>query len=403
MSGAELQPLVPAPAADSGPADMTRVVETVALAGLDELRLLWQALVRQTAGASFFQTLDWLEVYWRHFGEGQRLRVLTVYAAGKPVGILPLVVRREWNRLGAMRVLTFPLHDWGTFYGPIGPNPTATLLAGLGHVARSRRDWDLVDLRWIHPQRDAGRTPTALAAAGLPAVERPLATSAQVELAGTWDAYWATRTSRWRNNVRRNEKRLAAAGRVTHLRYRPLGTAHADDDPRWELFDACLEIAAASWQAQRRDGTTLSHAQIRDFVRDAHLAAARAGALDLNLLLVDETPLAFNYAYHFQGQIDGLRTGFRPGAGEGAGSVLQARMIRDSFARGDRDYNLGADYLRCKRYWQTRHSVSLRYTHFPRGSPRAQLLRARRAVGDWLSAKATSRAEPSLPSHCASE
>jgi CelD/BcsL family acetyltransferase involved in cellulose biosynthesis len=46
------------------------------LDGLAEYRSAWSDLLDQTPGASFFQSLDWLEVYWRHFGAGQKLRVL---------------------------------------------------------------------------------------------------------------------------------------------------------------------------------------------------------------------------------------------------------------------------------------------------------------------------------------
>ena len=34
--------------------------------------------------------------------------------------------------------------------------------------------------------------------------------------------------------------------------------------------------------------------------------------IDLNLLLIDERPVAFNYAYHFRGYVFGLRTGYDP-------------------------------------------------------------------------------------------
>ena len=57
---------------------------------LDQLagrRLLWNALLPQTRGATFFHSLDWLEVYWQHFGAGQRLRTLVVSADGRPLGI----------------------------------------------------------------------------------------------------------------------------------------------------------------------------------------------------------------------------------------------------------------------------------------------------------------------------
>ena len=39
-------------------------------------RLLWNSLLPQTRNATFFQSFDWLEIYWKHFGPSQRLRLL---------------------------------------------------------------------------------------------------------------------------------------------------------------------------------------------------------------------------------------------------------------------------------------------------------------------------------------
>ena len=63
---------------------MAQVVEINDPAELAGYRLLWTKLYSETAGASFFQSLDWLETYWRYHGDRQRLRVLVVYAAGEP-------------------------------------------------------------------------------------------------------------------------------------------------------------------------------------------------------------------------------------------------------------------------------------------------------------------------------
>ena len=110
-----------------------------------------------------------------------------------------------------------------------------------------------------------------------------------------------------------------------------------------------------------------------------------AGALDLNLLSIDGCTIAFNYAYDFGGNVFGLRTGYDAMlAPEGAGTVLQARMIEDCFARGDHTYDLGPGYLDCKRHWQTSTRWSFRYTHFAGRAPLAQLARIKRGVGRWL-------------------
>jgi CelD/BcsL family acetyltransferase involved in cellulose biosynthesis len=346
----------------------------------------WNELLAQTPGASFFHSAEWLICYWRHFGNGQRLRLLVISNDdGQIVGILPLVVRSSRRQFAGIRVLTYPLDDWGSFFGPIGPDAAHILARGLEHIRRTPRDWQIIELPWVDALgRDAGCTEQALGSAGLEAACEAWHTSALIHLDrfDGWEDYWASRESRWRNNVRRSEKKLACRGKITYLRYRPSPDPQAD--PRWDLYDICESIAEASWQADSTTGTTLTHPGVRAFLRECHAVAARAGALDINILFVDGRPVAFNYAYCHAGNVFGLRTGFdATAASEGAGTVLQARMIADSFARGDHLYDLGPGYLDCKRYWLTDARASYRYTHFPAHVPVARLMQAKRGIERW--------------------
>jgi CelD/BcsL family acetyltransferase involved in cellulose biosynthesis len=361
---------------------MSEVVEINRIDELDSLQSVWRSLLAQTRDGSFLQSLDWLKTYWRHFGHGQRLRVLAVSSRGRVIGILPLTVAAEKTRIGGIRVLTYPLHDWGSFYGPIGPCPTTTLTASLRHVRQTPRDWDVLDLRWTDKSGgDCGRTPKAMEEAGLRPREGVWRRLAVVDTRGSWEEYLASRTPGFRKHIRRHLRTASESGRLEHIRYRPLGEAHGDDDPRWDLYDACVEVARRSWQSSSRTGTTLCHAAVSDFLREAHGAAARAGAVDLNLLRLNGRPIAFGYNFHHQGYVLGLRTGYDPEFSHlGPGSALYAHTLRDSCERGDRAFDLGPGSLSIKRGWLTRIAVSYRYIHYPLTSPRGQLVRMKR----WL-------------------
>ena len=352
---------------------------------LEGLRDLWGELVARTRGATFFQHFDWLETYWRHYGSGQQLRVLVVSDYEGPVGILPLVVRRRSLGWGTARVLAYPLDDWGTFYGPIGPKPLETLHAGLRHVARTPRDWDFLELGWVASESgDGGCTAAALEAAALPAIRSHYDSVALVDLVGDWHDYLAARPNRFRSKLAAAERKLASRGDVTYVRHRPEPEGDSPADYRWDLYDACVDISRRSWQAGAADGTTLCHPEVSDFLRDAHAAAVRTGCCDLNLLYVDGRPAAFMYCYTHRGRIFGLRRGFDATvARDGLGTVLGARVLADSFARGDRQFDLGASYLESKRVWMTRLVPCDRYTHYPSLVPRAQAARVSRAARGW--------------------
>lgn len=357
----------------------TQVVEYNDPASLEGLRLLWTRLLAETPDATFFQTLDWLLVYWKHFGDSNRLRVLVVYAAGKPLGILPLVVRTERRGPAAIRTLTYPLDHWGTHYGPIGPNPAATLHLAMAYLAAAPRDWDCIDLPWVDVDRERVRTTSACSSAGLPCESNAHEEVAFLDLDGDWQQYLASRGHKFRVNLRRSERQLAEQGEVRFERHRPAPASEGDGDPRWDLYDACEQIAAHSWQGSAEDGNTLSHPRVRAFLRDVHEVAARLGAVDMSVLYLNDQPVAFIYNYCWRGNLFGLRRGHDATITQaGAGSVVLARVVEDSFARGDRVFNLGAGYLAAKRYWLTRIEVTSRVAHYPATNLKAQAIRLAR-------------------------
>ena len=354
---------------------MPLVEELNEIGSLDTIRAEWSALLEQTDRANFFQTLEWLEVYWRFYGADQQLRVLVVRNEGRVAGILPLVVRQERTRIGPMRFLTYPLDYWGSFYGPIGGDLAATLVEGLRYVKQRERDWDALELRAVGASDGScEHVDRAMTAAGFRPLSSPSDHTSIITLTGTWSDYCSSRSAKWRSNFRRLHRRFAEAGELEYVRYRPGGEAVGESQPRWDLYDACLRVARASWQGSSRTGTTLTHDRVRAFLREVHSAAARYGGLDINLLMLDGKPLAFNYNYALGGRVYGLRTGYDPNSGPaGSGNLLYWLAIKDSFARGDTLYDLGIGSLAAKLHLQTGLQPIYRYAHFPR-SFRPQML-----------------------------
>lgn len=359
---------------------MIRVLEINSIDRLAPFRREWSDLLRQTPGASFFQSLEWLEVYWRHFGRERKLRTFVVSDENRTIGILPMVVECEKTKLGRFCELGFPLHNWGAFYGPIGPDAELTLAAALEHVRGTPRDWDILELGW---QGAVGTNPEqtrhAMASAGFPPYATLWDRTAIVDIDGTWDSYWSARQGAWLRRFRRTERLLSKQGKISFVHCRPASLADGDGSPHWDLYDACEEIARRSWQNSSTSGTTLTHESVRPFFREMHEAASAAGAADINLLLIDDQPVAFMYGYHYRGYVCGLRRGFDANrAKQGVGTVLLADSLRESFARGDRVYDMGIGSLESKRHFQTRVIPVLRYSHFPSLTPRMLLLRLRR-------------------------
>ncbi len=342
---------------------MAEVIEVNDIESLAAYKLAWDSLFPETPRASFFHTYDWFVNWYNHFGKDARLRVLIIRAASKTIGIVPLVVRIERHRLGSERVLTFPLDDWGMWYGSIGKHVAATWSVAAKHIATSRRDWDSVRLRWL----DGGgvsRCQSALRTAGLTSRRAEHQQSSLIDMATTWEDYLSNLDRKVRHEVRRTLRRFDENRSIEFARHRPEPARDGDGDPRWDLFDACHDVADQSWQSHATDGNTLCHPAFRDFYRDAHATAARLGMVDINVLSSGGRPIAFCYNYQYRGRVFGLRMGMDRAHGpSGAGRAAVLMMLRDGFARGDSRVEMGIGEWRYKSELRTSVEQNSHITH----------------------------------------
>lgn len=364
---------------------MIEVREVNRLNELDALRPVWCELLAKTSRHSFFQTLEWLETAWRSYPHRQRLRVIVVSRDGAPIGIAPLCVRTERRKLGSVRVLTYPLDDWGTFYGPIGAEPKFVARAAIQHIAHTARDWDMIDLRWVDEAADEFLTiGESLRESGFDFRVRPRMQVRLCQFAEGWDAYVKSRSRNWRRKNKDDANALAKAGDVRYVRHRPApGEAKYELDD--EIYDVCADIAKRTWQADDESQSTLCSPRVRDVLRRLHHEAAALGMLDVNILYVGGRPAAYNYNYVADGRVYGLRCGYDATLDlDGCGRVLLYKMIEDSFRRGDSEHSFGPGDQPYKERFANELRHAYTYRHYARYSLRSQLMNLREEVAARL-------------------
>ena len=373
---------------------MIHVEEINDIQRLADDRLLWNALLPQTPGGKLLHSprlaRTLLAALRRPAAAADADRPRRSPAGGNPPPGRASANKRGWATCGRSPIRCT---TGAPFYGPIGPNPTATLLAGLRHIARNppRLGHARPPLGQCQRLRSRPRASGQWSKPAFVLTPKFGNIAPRIELDGSWEDYWNGRDKKWRHNVERCSRRLHESGEVSFIRYRPQGAAAGDGDPRWDLYDACVELAARSWQGGGGETATLSSPGVRQFLRDVHAAAARSGNVDLNLLLLDGRPVAFAYNYICDGQIYGLRKGFDPDFSTlRPGATLDKMMLEDGFRRDNRSYDLGVGSLEVKAPWQTSVATSYRLTHFPAAISRVQLLRLKR----WLSGKGILPASP---------
>lgn len=353
---------------------------------LREYAASWKSLLAKTPHASFFQSIEWLQSRWRFAVDGEQLLVVVVYSSDDIIGFVPLSIQQQSTKLSTVRTVGFPHSGWSSFYGPITASPDLVLRSAIEHLRHSNWKYDILELENMpdysslpasaHVEEHDPQTKIELAKVSC----REATRVAMLDLIGNWDIYWETRRAQKnrRRNVERCERRLAELGTIRHERYRPTPEEAAEADFRWDLYEACENLARVSWQEGLVDGNTMHHDEVRSFLRDVHVGAVTSGSIDMNVLFLDDEPIAFVYGYHYLGYLDLTRIGFHPKMAKLApGNALWTRLIKDSYLRGDHVMDFGPTCLDYKLFWTNRLEPSYALEHYTT-SPKSLALQAAR-------------------------
>lgn len=337
---------------------MTSISELTSEAAIERHRESWQELWEDTPGASFAQHIDWYLAWCRENSQRVRPRVLLAGMAGKSVGLLPLVERRDDSTRGQVR-LEFASVGWSTFCGPLGRNPAATWLLAMRWLQNQPRHVDQIVLHNLDGNgTDRGRAMNAMRVCSMKAQQLPGGKVPLIETSGSQAAFDATRPAEMQNDLAAAERTLARSGRVQFVRFR--SDSHSSGQPGTgrKLLEHCHRLRRLSSGAivgPMNSAPLASGRRLTDgFLEKTHRAAVAAGAADICLLHLSGDPVAAVYSHHVAGRLEGVYCGMHPEAPPEAMLVLFDRLVRDSFCRGDQSLVPPAGLIAPWQGWQTR-------------------------------------------------
>lgn len=361
---------------------MITVAEINDIDRIDNFRLAWRSLLGKTKGVTFAHSPEFLEQYWEHFGAGLKLRTLMVTLGNKVIGIVPLVVKPVPTRMGTMRVLTYPLDGWGAFFSQIGQNPAATMVTAMRHLRNSKRDWDLIDLRYIDQDGlDHKRTANAFKSVGFQGSQSVWQQLSLVNTQDTdWTSYLSSRSTETQQQIFSAEQTTSKAGRVAFYRSQ-LEDPHAPGwNPRWDIWTE-FEQMEFSFESQTTiAGGSFSNSRKLAFLRDLHGPAVRAGLARIDALFINHTLVACAYGLQHAHGTDYLAVGRQKNASPEVITTLIAHMIQQSILDGEPSLNLSLLGPQFASIWKNQNQKSYRCSHFPVTAPRSQVLRLNRWI-----------------------
>lgn len=311
------------------------VFEIDDLATLAELETLWADLFQQTDRPAFCQTFEWLQLYWSHFGDRQRLRAFCVERGGDTVGLMVLIEQEAHGQTQ----LTLPSVGSETLV-PLGMNSEGSWRAIGDHLRSELTRKHILNLRGLSDPRDHART--ALIAAGLPVRSQLWSANTVIGLPDDFGSYWSRTSASMRKVVELGEQRFAALGPTNFVRFRPQATEHTTPQFPEELYQDCLNIALSDETQLARADSILNAPARHRFLRDLIPCAWQQAAADLCVLLVGSRPVAFRFHTLIRGQLRTIWTGADSEFQQiPLAALLLHRTLRDSTQRSDNELDLG--------------------------------------------------------------
>jgi CelD/BcsL family acetyltransferase involved in cellulose biosynthesis len=309
------------------------IVETGTTAAFTALRDEWSALLAWCDRATIFQSWEWNEAWWRHFGSDKRLRLLQVRDHGRLVGLAPFCISRYPGT--PLRRLMFVGTGLSDYLDILAPTDRACeVRTAITQYLTTLRECDLVDLQDLHP--------TAVLRQALQSTPLPPALAhtheliwvdqeptLSIALPPTWEAYLARLGKKMRRNVPYYFRLLQR--RCQEVEVRSAGHAELP-----EVMNALFELHQKRWQRRQHRGH-LGSQQMQAFHREVAERFLHRNWLRLQYIRVGGRIIAIEYSFRFRDHWANYLAGFDPDPEwqrYSIGTVMTAEVIRHAIAEG---------------------------------------------------------------------
>jgi CelD/BcsL family acetyltransferase involved in cellulose biosynthesis len=296
----------------------------------DPVESEWRELAERRGNC--FLTPEWFRAWLRAYGDDVEPFVPLVRGPdGSLRGLLPLALPRS----GHPRVCRLAGANLGDRFLPVcAEGDEAAVASEVGRaLAEQPEPWSIVSL--IHVQTDPPWLEALAEGTGvrLRIREKVAGPLPYVKLAvhESWESYLQSRSSNFRQQVRRFTRRAAKAGSMRLRRTERAEELPGDMKSFFRLHDLRLGP---------RGGSTLSSERAQEFHLDFAAAALRRGWLRLWFLELDGRPAAAWYGWRLGGRYSYYNSGLDPSYSSlRLGWVLLAAVIESAFDEGASEFD----------------------------------------------------------------
>jgi CelD/BcsL family acetyltransferase involved in cellulose biosynthesis len=327
--------------------------------GLRVSEAMWNDLLERSHIETnrVFHTFEFAWTWWKHFSDGCQLLVILLRNGGEPVGIIPLVIKRN-GTFRQIRLLGDSALDYQDFIMVGDREECVDRL--FGFLSEKVTSWDIMSLDNV-PQSSANFPffQKQVRLRGRCVKLERFAMAPYVRTDSEWASYYKSIRKNIRNDTKRQVRRLNEKGRL-HFGRCKRGVDISD--LMKSMFDfKDQRYVDSGKQRMYRNG------KVKDFHLDLALAFWRKGWLDLSYLAVGSDLAAVHFGsvyqnkfYYWLPAFNDEYENFSPGR------LLLMKLLEDAFNGDISEFDFGFGEEPYKYDWAKEDRTLYRFQFFNR-------------------------------------
>lgn len=300
----------------------------------------WRQLDRRDSTAAVFTTWEWLSTWWRYYGAGKELALITAWDEDQLVGILPSY---RWRRRALWLLPIRELRLVGSggdtspdYLGPVFDDSyrASASLAIARFLAQDMRGWDVLRFSDLAASDFADDLLRALDAAG---GRRSLSTDSEIRLIRlpqSWNAYLQSISGPRRRAVQYSRKvAVQKLNAVLHVR-------RAGPELR-DAVDDLIRLHRSRWEHKAKGAGAFASDAYVGFHREVIERCSANDWIRLYSLDIADKAVAIVYCYRYRAETLHFQSGFDPTyRNRSVGRVALAHAIEQSIEEGSTVFDM---------------------------------------------------------------
>ncbi len=314
----------------------------------------WNCLLRNSASDTVFLTWEWMRTWWKYYGTGKSLFIITVRGeAGRLLGLAPLCIKNTgFHGLATLKALSFlgsgeVCADYLDFIAEAGKE-REVLKAIFDSLNAGSRLWDYVLLSDIPEKSET--LDIILNGVGSSHFIAGVNECPFIDLPDNYGSYLEGLGSNTRYNLSRRTRAI----------YRKFDAEFSacDGDGVENQMESLFELHRKRREMIGKEGSFLSE-KLSAFHREVSRTFSKIGVLKIYRLLIGGKPAAMLYGFKYGGKFFYYQSGMDPQyEKESVGTALMGHCIRDSIESGLKEF----DFLRGNEAYKHRWTGTSRKT-----------------------------------------